>query len=423
MKLNGLNIVLAAGVVMTITSCVKTKGDVTMTYTKADAIYGNIDDLRSTSLIGTPQNIVDPGKIYIGETFLLIGEEGKGIHIFDNTNPSAPIYSSFINIPFTKEFFVEKDIIYAESQYDMLKIDISDIHNPTLVHRLEYAFTDAITNDAGEVLLGFEYDIVTEEIEINSNKEVALRNSSYLYYDYHDNLIPVSSVPSSFAGSSEDVKGTLNKIALQNGYVYALGNTKLHKFEDTPSTLIDKGDQFVSQDMETIYAEGDNLFIGTRSSMVIMDASNPENPNWVSEFSHETSCDPVYPQGDVAYLTLRSNGNEGCGGVDNTLTVFDISDLANPQPLNVIPMSSPYGMAMIDNKLYVGEGANGVTIFDATDKENLVQLSTDAAVQVFDIMEHPTMPNMIVTTGANGLNQYEWDATTQSLNFLSSINY
>ena len=69
-------------------------------------------------------------------------------------------------------------------------------------------------------------------------------------------------------------------------------------------------------------------------------------------------------------------------------------------------MRSPYGMAMIDSKLFVGEGENGLTIFDATNKLELVEVLHDGSIQAFDVMEHPTRNDLILIAGPNGLEQY-----------------
>ena len=88
-----------------LTSCYKDKGSVTMTYYKGVAIYGDIETLRNTPLLSSAKIVENPGKIFIGEDFILIGEEHKGIHVFDNSNPNSPVNVSFLDIPFSKEFF------------------------------------------------------------------------------------------------------------------------------------------------------------------------------------------------------------------------------------------------------------------------------------------------------------------------------
>lgn len=394
-----------------------------MTYNKATAVYGDIDSLRNTPLVGASRNIGNSGKIFVGEDFLLIGEKDQGIHVFDNTNTSAPVPVGFINLPYTEEFYVEGDIIYAESHYDFLKINIADIYNPKLMDRVEYAFGEAIENADGEVLLGFTYKVSTENFELNSPEAEALSESSYLYYNYMNELIPLSSVPSSFAGSGSEIKGTLNKIAVHNSYIYVIGNTTIYTFRDDVSAVTYIGESEIGNEMETIYAENNNLFIGTKFSMIVASVSNPSNPTYISEYNHPTSCDPVYPNGNVAYLTLRTADFSGCAGDENTLVVLDITNVNSPLEIDQITMDSPYGMALIDNKLFVGEGENGIKIFDATNPAALNMLSSNASILAYDVLAHPTLPNVILTTGDAGLQQYTIDYSDFSMQLISTINY
>ena len=112
---------LAVGVAF-IASCSKDRGKVTLTYNKGTAIYADLDQIRSSNIVENSRtSIEDPGKIFIGEDFVLIGEENEGIHVFNNTNPHNPTPVSFINLPYSKEFYVDGNHIYAEAHYDMVK--------------------------------------------------------------------------------------------------------------------------------------------------------------------------------------------------------------------------------------------------------------------------------------------------------------
>ena len=411
------------GFVFLFSSCTKDKGTISMTYNKGTAVYGDLEQIRSTPLIAAPRSVEDPGKIFIGESFLLIGEENEGIHVYDNSNPNNPVNVSFIQLPFTKEFYVENNTIYAESHYDFLKIDLNNINSPVLVSRVENAFGDPITNDAGEVLIGFDYKVTTESFKLNSPEARTLEDSYYLYYDYLNQLIPPSSVPSSFAGNSTQIKGTLNKIAIYDKHIYIIGDDNIYYFEDGPTNMFYLNKVRLQNGLETIYSENNHLFIGTERSMVVVDVSSPSSPMVISEYWHPTSCDPVYPFGNVAYLTLRTDDFAGCNGNLNSLDVINISNINNPMPMYSIPMNSPYGMSMINNHLFVGEGINGLTVFNAADPTNLIHISNNEDIEAYDIMMHPTIPNRILTTSENGLEQYSIDFNTMNISFISRVNY
>jgi len=404
-------------------SCTKDNATISMTFKKGTALYADLDEVRSIQLNSTPRAIENAGKLFIGENYILIGENGKGIHVLDNTNPSNPVNIGFIQLPFTKEFYVDNDKIYAESQYDFIKIDLSDMYSPVLIDRVEFAFAEAIENESGLALVGFNYETVTRSFKTDSEEAQELEDSYYLYYDYNNSLIPAASVPTSFVGSGREIKGTLNKITVYNNHVYVVSDSKLHYFQNSTSDMMLLGSMTYTSGMETVYSEGNHLFIGTQSSMIVVDVSNPANPVEASTYWHPNSCDPVLPVGNIAYLTLRTADFTGCSGDENTLDILDITDINNPEEINTIPMTSPYGMTMINNQLYVGEGVNGMTIFDATDPANLVLIETNTSIVAYDIIEHPTIPNRILTTSDFGLSQYEVNASTMETVFLSEIAY
>lgn len=392
-----------------------------MTYTKSTAMYGDLDAIRNTPLIESSRAISDPGKIFIGDEFLLVGEEGKGIHVFDNSSPVNPTNVLFLNVPLCKEFFVKDNFIYAESQYDMVKIDISNFQNPFINSRIANAFAEPFLNDEGEHLIGFNFEVVTEKFKINSIEHEELSLNDHLYYDYSESLIPPSAVPSSFAGTSSGTIGTVNRITEHNGYVYSVSNRKIFVFNNTGTFSKSNEIDTWNGSLETIYPQGDFIFLGTRSSMDIYSISNPENPEQTTSYWHTTSCDPVLPYGDVAYVTLRTGDFAECPGDVNALMVLDVENIQSPMERQQVEMASPYGMAIHDNILYVGNGDNGLEIFNANNPLNLVHLGTNSAVKAYDVIPHPTIPHLILTSGPNGIEQYEFNEETLDLSLISQI--
>lgn len=392
---------------MAIQSCNKDLGKLEVTYTKAIAVYSDLAEMRSMPLMAETQPVVNPGKIFVAEEIILIGEEEKGIHIIDNSDPTNPVPVAFMNIPGNREFFVENDQIYAESIYDMVKIDISNKQQPQLVSRVENAFAQEFTNANGEVLTGFTFEEVTEDVEGNSQLLDQLWGwNNTFFFDYNNQLIPPSAVPASFAGTSNNDIGAVNRIAVQDNFVYVIGRQNMTILEDNGS-LEFISTNFVGQDMETIFPHNGNMFIGSRTAMSIIDVSNPEQPTTVSSFRHATSCDPVYPVDDVAYVTLRTGDFSDCPGDVNSLVVLDITNINNPTEIQSIEMESPYGLTLSNDRLYVGEGANGLKIFDATDRRALELLTFDSTIDAYDVIQHPTRSDLLLVAGPGGLGQYE----------------
>lgn len=409
-------LVLASG-------CNREIGEVTLTYNKATAVYGDLSAIRATPLIALNRAIEDPGKIFMGEEVLLIGEEGKGIHVFDNNDANNPFPVLFIDLPFTNEFYVQKDIIYAVSHYDMVKIDISNMLAPTIIDRDMHAFSEPIVNNQGETLIGFDFDVVTESFKLNGPEAQALQEESIIYFDYMNNMIPKSTIPSSFAGNgTETDQGTTNRIAIADNHLYVVTDNSILTFVDNPTELSVVDKQYLGEDVETIYLSDNQLFIGTQTAMIIMDITSEESPILLSSYWHPMSCDPVLPNGSFAYVTLRSTNQDGCTGEENSLTVVDISNIHDPDDVMIVPMNSPYGMCIQNNNLFVGEGTNGISIFNiTTPSAPVVEMSFP--YEIYDVMPHPNAADRILTAGPEGLSQYEVDYTAKTMTLLSAIAF
>jgi hypothetical protein len=402
-------------------SCNEDLGKLEVTYTKATALYGDLETIRQTPLRAEARTIENPGKIFVANDLLLIGEENKGIHVINNSDPANPVEAYFINIPGNKEYYVEEGIIFAESYYDMVKIDVTNPDNPVLLGRIELAFSDELKNAEGETLIGFDFEVVTEELENADDFWININPNDVLYYDYTQTLIPESAVPASFAGNSENGIGSVNRIAFYNDHVYTISNSIISVF--TGAGEFEKLNNFnIGWQMETIFPHDNKLFIGTRNSMDVYDISTPAEPMRLSSFWHATSCDPVYPTDEVAYVTLRTGDFSNCPGDVNALIVLDITDISFPHELQEIEMKSPFGMTLFNDKLFVGEGENGLKIFDASNRRNLQLESWDNSIQAYDVIQHPSRTDLVLIAGPNGLGQYELEGGS-GLGLVSFMNF
>ncbi len=402
-----------------LSACKKNKGTIQQTYNKAIAVYEDENTIRKININAPSRSIQNTGKIFYGKDVILIGEKNEGIHIINNTSKGTPTNAAFINLPYTNEFYVKDNIIYAICHYDLVKIDIASPSQPQLIYRVNNAFGNTIKDANGRLLVGFDHKITTETFEIGSAKEVALRENSTLYFDFQDEVIPFSEVPSSFIGSSAKNKGTLNRLAFDNSHLYVIGRTDIHTFEDLGSTIEKRNKKYVGEDLETIYTENNNVFIGSKSSMIVM--TKTSNPQKVSSYTHVVSCDPVLPHGNIAYLTLRSVGSNGCNNNVNAVEVIDISNINNPTKINEVQLNSPYGMAVMNNRLFIGEGNNGLSVLDISSPANPILLNTYRNISTFDVIKHPTDSDALLITGSNGIKQLSYNTNTNSITELSEI--
>ncbi|MBR09332.1 MAG: hypothetical protein CMP48_16815 [Rickettsiales bacterium] len=403
-------------------SCEDDFGKKTVTYTKATALYGDLDALRATPLNGHARDIVDPGKIFVYDNLILVGEEGHGIHVIDNTDPQNPSAVSFLSIPGNREFFISEGTLYAESMYDMLKIDISNIQQPVIESRIENAFLQTIYGTDGEAVIGFEYEEVTQELDLDDPIFSYDTDESIFYYDINNSLIPQSAVPASFAGNSSSGIGSVNRIVAYDGYVYAVSREKMNIFS-TANGFEQVFSQSVGWNMETVFPMGDRLFVGASSSVDIYDISNRESPLLQSNYWHMTSCDPVLPIDEsTAYVTLRTGDFSDCPGDENELLVIDISSNDWVQEVQEIVMDSPFGMTLIGDKLYVGEGDYGLKVFDASDRRDLKLLESIASVEAYDVIAHPNRSDILLIATPDGLVQYQLDINLD-LFLISNIEF
>lgn len=105
---------------------------VLMKRTDFEAAIGTIEaqELDKTSRISLLGDC-----IYIVELY-------KGIHVIDNTDPSNPKISKFINIPGCVDMTIKDNILYARSAEDLVAINIIDIDNVVEINRVRETFPE-----------------------------------------------------------------------------------------------------------------------------------------------------------------------------------------------------------------------------------------------------------------------------------------
>ena len=387
-----------------------------VTYTKATAIYADLNDFRIDNINESPKQLESANKIYLSNDLILISERMKGIHVYDNSDPKNPVAINFLTIPGNNEMFVENNIIYADSYYDMLKIDISSPLQATVVSRLENAIRPQFSNDRGQVLVGFNEEIVTEQLSCSDH----IQNNKSIYFDWNSQRIDDSAIPTAFVSNSNGSLGTANRIAKMDDLIFIIDKTNIYTLEDNENLSEATWPQSIGWALETIYPADGHLFLGSNNGMQIFRIQEDNRVSLRGEFFHATGCDPVLPTDqNVAYVTLRS-GDE-CPGDENNISVVNIAILNTPSLIQEIAMDSPYGMTLHEDKLYVGEGINGFKIFDASERDNLRLIETNRSIETYDIIVHPTDSNILLFANPNGISQYATEG--QDFNLLSSITY
>jgi len=118
-------------------SCGKEKNDEVVQGYKP--IYASQDDLTKVD-VRADEPLQNPGRIYVYEDYLLVNDQAKGIHIYDNSNQNNPQHLSFIAIPGNMDFSVSGGTLYADNVTDMLIVDITNPAAPAYKSRISNVF-------------------------------------------------------------------------------------------------------------------------------------------------------------------------------------------------------------------------------------------------------------------------------------------
>jgi hypothetical protein len=74
-----------------------------------------------------PQDIHVPGKIYSYGKYLLINEFKKGIHFFDNSDPSSPKPLGFLKVAGNVDMAVRNNVLYVDHISSLVALNITDL--------------------------------------------------------------------------------------------------------------------------------------------------------------------------------------------------------------------------------------------------------------------------------------------------------
>lgn len=409
---------------LTLSGCLQDECDATQTYTRYDPVYVTAEVLRGPVEPIGPQTLENPGKIYYYKNFLLINEFQKGIHFFDNTDPTNPTAISFLPIPGNVDMSIRNDRLYADNYIDLLTFDISNPRMPSVVGRIEDVFNKfGFQRDQGYIV-EYQPTEYTQEVPCDQNWGPIRWVDDWAWVSREasfDGAVNVSANNSTPGGSVTGQGGSLARFTIAKDFLYTVSEYDLKTFG-----LKDR-DQPVFQNtvnlgwgIETIFPYKDALFIGAQNGMHTVDISNPAEPEYKGSFWHTTACDPVVVDGDFAYVTLR--GGNACGGFENQLDVLDVSDLSNPFLLNTFEMHHPIGLSIYKNHLYICEDDQGFKVFDASvparvGEHLLTEVKDLTAIDIITL----TREEIALVIGDNGLYQFDIKDPAKPI-FLSKIS-
>jgi len=358
---------------------------------------------RSSVEVTVPKTIQEPGKIYVYQDYIFVGDVNSGIHIIDNSDPKSPKAVKFIEIPGNEDMSVKDNILYADSATDLVVFDISDINNVSIVERLEDVFNvynyeipiEAEAVDYGK--FNFDEDIIVGWT-LTTERRRKVDDTRVVDIAFEDGAL------NSSAESTTGTGGSLARFQIVDNYLYAVGNYEMAIFNiQNLAEPVLSNTQYAGWNIETMFQAEGYLYLGSTNGMYIYNLVNPSAPEFVSEFIHWEGCDPVVVDGDYAYLTLR--GGNLCGQLESILEVIDISDKTNPTLAARYDLENPYGLGIKDNMLYVCDGTAGLKLFERETPEDLKLVNSLKDIQAKDVIP---LENSLIMIGGNTLYQYDY---------------
>ncbi|SDD86286.1 Uncharacterized conserved protein [Pricia antarctica] len=373
-----------------------------------------------------PVAMQESGKIYAYKNYVFVNDVNRGFHILENSDPSAPKNIGFIKLEGNYDISIKDDRLYADSYGDLVVLDISDIENIPPAKRIKNAIYQPYTCTVGfdvawphadfydygdmdftkEAVIGWE--VKTEHLSNSEFEDRFGYNPNAVYYEDSAAFNNLSSsdaaAPSAPETSTTGQGGSLARFRIVGDYLYAVEWSSINIFDisnlDSPKTL---QEVYTNGAIETIYNQGDILFLGGQQGMYIYDISSPETPIYISEFIHGTACDPVVVDGDYAYVTLK--GDTWCGNTESGLYIVNLKDLKNPVLQKFYPLNGPNGLGFKDDKLFICDGSDGLKVYDKSNVDDLKLLNHFKDIVTYDVIP---LQNSLLMIGDKVLYQYKY---------------
>ncbi len=221
-----------------------------------------------------------------------------------------------------------------------------------------------------------------------------------------------SSDISSPGSSSTGKGGSMARFTIVADKLYAVDNRSINVFDISNAKTLDSiNKQDIGFNIETIFANGKYLYLGSQDGMYIFDLTDPSYPNQLSKYQHIRSCDPVVANDTVAYVTLHAESF--CGRSTNELQVVNIKNKQQPKFESSLPMTKPLGLGIDGKTLFVCD--NGLKIYTLTDPYH------PTFKKYFNIPAYDVIPddNLLLVLANDGLHQYSYQNDT--IKYLSHI--
>jgi len=320
------------------------------------------------------------------------GEEGS-LHIYDFSNPTAPVKMSSTNSSYVTGIAVRGSYAYLACGYDGLRIyDVSNPANPSNIGHAIKLF-DGTNADSSAVALSGNYAYLSCDF------------GGLGMFDISDPSHPID------VGLSSPAGGQKQGVAVRGNYCYVAGSG-LDIFDiSDPTHAFRVG--WVYRPNANVVALADHFaYMGSIGGFWIVDISNPAMPieiTNVDNFAGWTTS--VAVSGNYLYLAKGSDG----------LRIYDVSNPLSPTEVGSAPAPNASGFSVSGSYGFLANGTDGLRIYSlGTPSSPPLRISADGANTL--VLSWPTPTPSFALQQNTDLQTVNWVTLTNTPSTVGARN-
>lgn len=204
----------------------------------------------------------------------------------------------------------------------------------------------------------------------------------------------------SYSGT-DGVGGSMACFTVMGNYLYTVDLNSIYVYDiSTPAQPVKIASKYLGLNVETLFNNGKNLFVGSSNGFYIISVTNPANPVVLANYQHVQSCDPVIADTMNAWVTLNTN-QSFCGNTVNELQVVSIANPSSPSLLKRYTMTGPMGLSKNDTALFVCD--NGIKMYDCRNPQNIILKYSQYISAAYDVIVNDSL---VMIIGPQGMSQF-----------------
>ena len=212
-------------------------------------------------------------------------------------------------------------------------------------------------------------------------------------------------------GGNTGQGGSLARFTVVGDYLYTLEPSQLRWYEIAANGDLESGGQIdLLGNQETIFPLGNLLFLGASEGMSIFQIAENGEPIFQSEVSHIVACDPVVANANYAFVTLRTESCNLFGrDTENLLNIYDVNDITNPDIVASYNMTSPRGLGLAGDYLFVCEGPFGLRTLKVDNPTEAEFIAFDQDIHANDVI---VLSDVLLVIGPDNITQFDYSDPT-----------